>query len=308
MESRANYLLIGSVTLLTVAAAVIFGLWLADVILQEDRQPYVIHFDQSVTGLDSDSAVRLNGIRVGEVQDIRLDPAHPKRAVVTIAVDADVAIHADASASIEQPGLTGQRFVGIEGGSSDAPVLQQEDGQPPLIPSKVTGMAMLLEAAPDILDQVRTVTNRAARLFSEEQRQDVQAALSAIRDVSEQVAERDEAIGQTIQDAAATAQTLDRVSRRLLAVIEDVDSVVSRSDEAVASIAQASDEVQQMVEENRGPIREMTAQGSVEARHLINEARVLVDDLSRVAEILRENPNALLFGDRARQFQPDSGP
>lgn len=307
MESRANYLLIGSVTLLTVAAAVIFGLWLADAMFQEERQPYLIHFNQSVTGLDSDSAVRLNGIRVGEVRDIRLDPAHPKRAVVSVAVDAGVAIHADASASIDRQGFTGQQFVAIEGGTADAPVLQPDGGQPPLIPSKATGMAMLLEAAPDILDQVRTVTNRAAKLLGEKQRQDVQATLSAIRDVSEQVAKRDEAIGRTIENAAATAQTLDQVSSQLRAVIEDVDRVVSRSEEAVASIAQASDQVQQLIEENRAPIREMTTEGFVETRHLINEARVLMDDLSRVAEMLRENPNAFLFGDRARQFQPDSG-
>lgn len=307
MESRANYLLIGSATLITVAAATIFGLWLAKAIFQPDRNTYLVYFTQPVTGLETDSPVRLNGIGVGQVKDIRLDPDHPERAVVTVGIDSDVTIHADAVASVDQQGFAGQSFVGIEGGSAGAPALEPDDGRPPVIRSKATGMAMLMQTAPQILDQVRAVTQRAAEMLGEDQRKDVQQTLAAIRDISRQIARHDQAIGRSIEDTAATAQELKGAAGRLNAVLDHAQQVVSKSEEAVASVSKASAQMQGMIAENRRPVHEMTTQGLLETRQLISDAQALVDKLTQVADRLEQNPSELLFGNEKAGFRPETG-
>ncbi|MGH6945140.1 MAG: MlaD family protein [Geminicoccaceae bacterium] len=307
MESRTNYLLIGSATLITVAAATIFGLWLANVIFQADRNTYLIYFTQPVTGLSTDSLVRLNGISVGLVKDIRLDPDHPKRAVVTIGIDSDVTIHADAVASVDQQGFTGQPFVGIVGGSAGAPALEPDEDRPSVIQSKATGMALLMQSAPEILDQVRAVTRRAAEMLGENQRTDVQQTLAAIRDVTRQIARHDQAIGQTIEDAAATAEELRSAADRLNAVLDHAQQVVGKGEDAVASISQASAEMQRMIAENRRPIHQMTTQGFLETRQLISDAQALVDKLTEVADQLEQNPSQILFGNERGGFRPETG-
>lgn len=82
---------------------------------------------------------------------------------------------------------------------------------------------------------------------------------------------------------------------------------MSEGEAAASSLADLTAEMERFFAENRQPVREMTTEGFVEARHLINEARILVEDLSQVAQMLRENPDAFLFGDHAGQFRPDSG-
>ena len=61
--------------------------------------------------------MRIAGIKVGTVDDIRLDPS-TYDAVITMSVSADVKIPTDSSATISAEGLLGGKYVRIEPGSA----------------------------------------------------------------------------------------------------------------------------------------------------------------------------------------------
>lgn len=58
MEKRANYLLIGAAAIVSVAAVVIFALWLAEVGFVREQERYRIVFEESVGGLQPGANVR----------------------------------------------------------------------------------------------------------------------------------------------------------------------------------------------------------------------------------------------------------
>lgn len=213
METRANHLLIGGVALLTVAALAAFAVWLAQVSFTE-MQRYRIYFTESVAGLDTGAAVNLNGIEVGNVREIRFDPGNPGRVIVSVDIESDAPIHADATVSLESQGFTGQQHVGISDGTADAPMLEVEGDGPPVIPSKPSAITQLMNSAPEIASRVREVVDRASELLDEAQREDLSATIAAVRDVSQQLAKRDEEIGRMLEDAAASAQSMDRAGER----------------------------------------------------------------------------------------------
>ena len=78
METKANYVLIGLFTLAVMVGAFGFIFWLHHAAGTGDRVAYRVIFDGSVSGLRTGGPVLFNGIRVGEVTRLQLDPQRPE--------------------------------------------------------------------------------------------------------------------------------------------------------------------------------------------------------------------------------------
>ena len=81
MERNANYFLVGLISLILVAVAAIFIAWLANLQFNRDYGFYNISFVGPVRGLSDGGEVHFNGIKVGEVIKISLDPKDTSRVI-----------------------------------------------------------------------------------------------------------------------------------------------------------------------------------------------------------------------------------
>jgi hypothetical protein len=72
METRANHLWVGAVTLVLLAGLAAFIVWIAR-LGQGDQREYDIFYAQSVSGLANGSQVSFAGVPVGQVSEIALD-------------------------------------------------------------------------------------------------------------------------------------------------------------------------------------------------------------------------------------------
>ena len=133
METRARYALIGLFMLAVIMASFAFVYWLENKGGFGQRTSYQLRFESSVSGLLVGSAVLFNGIRVGEVTDLGLDPEHPERVLATIAVKPDTPVRSDTQVGLESQGLTGGAAVTLIGGDGASPAMAASDGQLPLL-------------------------------------------------------------------------------------------------------------------------------------------------------------------------------
>ena len=85
METRANFVLIGSFTLAVVAAAFGFVMWFQSLHTTKARTPLRIIFEGPASGLRNGGSVNFNGIRIGEVVSVKLD--NPRRVVALAMID-----------------------------------------------------------------------------------------------------------------------------------------------------------------------------------------------------------------------------
>src|SRR6185369_10032244 len=115
METRARYALIGFFMLAVILASFAFVYWLENKGGFSQRTNYQVRFDSSVSGLLVGSAVLFNGIRVGEVTDLTLDPEHPEQVVATIGVVQGTPVRSDTQVGLESQGLTGGAAVTLLG-------------------------------------------------------------------------------------------------------------------------------------------------------------------------------------------------
>lgn len=75
---------------------------------------------EHAAGLVEDNAVRIAGVQVGHIETIAVD--HDD-AVLTLRIDTSVALHEDASAIVRAKSLLGEKYLQIDPGNREAPVL-----------------------------------------------------------------------------------------------------------------------------------------------------------------------------------------
>ncbi len=133
METRARYMLIGAFMIAAIAGVFAFIYWLENSGGLGRQTAYRVEFDTPVYGLYPGSSVLYNGVQVGQVGKLTLDPTKPEQVMVDILVDSGLQLRDDTQVGIATQGLTGSAAITLTGGSPDAPLLQAKNGEPPLL-------------------------------------------------------------------------------------------------------------------------------------------------------------------------------
>jgi len=162
METRAHYTLIGAFVIGFIAAAFGFIYWLQWGGALAQQALYKVKFEQPSSGLASLSAVTFNGVRVGNVMDLRLDPQNPKVLIASISVDPATPIRADTEVELSFQGFTGAPVLALKGGAANAPKLSSANGPPVLIAKAGSGQT-LTDAARETLGHLDKILDDNAK-------------------------------------------------------------------------------------------------------------------------------------------------
>ncbi|MGH6968820.1 MAG: MlaD family protein, partial [Stellaceae bacterium] len=234
METRAEYVLVGGFALVLLAGIAVVLLWFVQAPFKTNTSPYDIYFDGSVSGLDVGSDVRYNGVLVGRVASIQLDPQRPTQVYVAVDINRVVIIRSDAVAELQVKGLTGTAYVEIAGSSGTAPPLVAANGQPhPVIRSRSSQLTELFNGMPILIQKLSTLADR----------------LSDVADTDNRAA------------LAETLANLRQVSAVLAAHSRDIDTTLGGLSVAVRHFDQAAANLDRMVNDSRKPVSDFTSRG-----------------------------------------------
>src|SRR6202521_5725700 len=157
METRAPYAMIGLFVIAIIGAVFGFVYWLHNTGGLGERTVYRVRFENTVCGLLAGAGVLFNGIRVGEVIDLKLDSEDPKQVTATIAVVSGTPVRADTQAGLEFQGLTGVPVISLQGGAPGAARLASSNGEPPTLVADPTAGQSMTEAARQALRRLDAV-------------------------------------------------------------------------------------------------------------------------------------------------------
>ena len=312
MEARANYVAVGAFVLLVLVGILVGSLWFARVQFQTAYQYIQTHVAGPVTGLGIGAAVRLNGIDVGSVSKIELDPSDPKLVTLLLQVRSTVGIRADSVASIESQGLTGASYVEISGGTLNAPLLAAAPGETyAQIASRPSSLQEVFNGAPELVARLLVIGDRLGALLNDRNRAAIAQTLENVRVTTGVFAQRHEDIDRLIVDADVTMHNLADASMALKVLATKLDGTVGKADELVASAGNTFDhanklalDLDSVVQASRPGLRELTTNGTAQLDELLADARRLVASLNRVSTALERDPSRLLLGDRRQGYQP----
>ncbi len=329
METRANYLLVGSFVLLIVAGTVLFILWLAKFQFDQQFTRYDIDFPGSVSGLKTGATVELNGIPVGEVINIRIDPDNVEHVKVTIEVPANTPVREDTIANMQLQGITGGISIQLSGGTQDAPQLIAKPGKKTaVIASQSSALEQFLEGAPELLTGLQTLVARAATLLNAENQDAFAQTLANAAALTGALAARTGDIELLLTNASGTMGNLREATKTMVALSARADATLASVGSAANSVTSTVDasqpdlaalivdlrrtsnsitsmtgEMNALIEENRPSLRDFTGDGLYELTSFLTEARALIDGLDRVTTQVERDPARFLFGNQQQGYE-----
>jgi phospholipid/cholesterol/gamma-HCH transport system substrate-binding protein len=312
MEARANYVAVGGFVLAVLAGILVATLWLARVQFQTQYQFFETHVAGPVSGLGVGAPVRLNGIDVGRVTKMALDPKDPRLVTLLLQVRDGIEIHSDSVASIESQGLTGVSYVEISGGTLGSPLLIAAEGQKyPQIASRPSSLQEVFDNAPELLSRLLIIADRLEAVLDGKNRSAIAETLVNIRDTTGMLSRRSKDIDQLIADAGTTMHNLADSSATLKSTLANLDRTSGKADGLIASANTTFDhatklatDLDSLVQSSRPGLRDLTTNGTTQLTELLSEARRLVASLNRVSTGLERDPSRLLLGDRHEGYQP----
>jgi phospholipid/cholesterol/gamma-HCH transport system substrate-binding protein len=274
METRANYVVIGLFTLGVVLGVFGFVYWFQNIGGSGERATYRVVFDGSVSGLRTGATVLFNGIRVGEVTDLKLNPQRPKQVIAVISIEKSVAVRKDTEVGLEFQGLTGIASVSLKGGDPSTPALVGSKDNPPQ-----------LAAAPGAAQDV------------------TQGARDTLHRIDELIEQNQQAFHNSLANLDRFSQTLARNSERVDKITEGLQNLASGPDgkggelsEAVRSIMTLANNLDQRTDEISKGINLLTATGTKQLNAIGADAHRMMGEVERTVRNIDRNPSRLLFG------------
>ena len=203
METRANHVWVGAVTLALIALLAAFVLWITRV-GEGDQQPYDIFFKQSVDGLSKGAQVTFAGVPAGQIDRIELWPRDPSFVRVRIKIDRNIPILQGTTATI-QGSFTGVSAILLEGAVKGAPPITEPGPEgAPVIPTKRGGLGALLNNAPLLLERLATLTERLTQLLSDDNQRSITHILANTDRMTAHLADASPEVQRTLADLQAT--------------------------------------------------------------------------------------------------------
>jgi len=224
MERDAHYAAVGIATVALLAALAVFTIWLARIQFADDYDVYDIVFYGPVSGLSQGGEVRFNGIRVGEVTDLNLDPQQGDQVIARIRIDGTTPVRVTSRAQMEPAGITGVNFIQITAGNPSSPMLRDQypDNVIPVLQSQPSPIAELLSGSGTVLAQTVDALNRVNRILSDENIRSFSTSVRNVESLSNELEARKGMFGQLEQaltranSAIGEYEALGADARRLI--------------------------------------------------------------------------------------------
>jgi phospholipid/cholesterol/gamma-HCH transport system substrate-binding protein len=278
MENRAHALAAGFFTLFLGAAALLVFYFFSEE--QEETRTLVVVTRQNVSGLNPQAQVRYRGIRVGKVQDVRLDPEDVGNILIEIEVSRQIPITRGTTARLAHQGITGIAHVLLEDGGMDRrPVTDASyiAMQPSLFDHLEDALPAMLVEAQNFLKNANLVLDQENRRNLGQTLQNLEAATGRMDTTLAQMQkllsdENVEGISSAIQASGPLMQETRKLALQLQDVSHRIDLVLNDpSPEGVNALAPSVNDM---------------------ARELSATSR----QLKRVLGMLEESPQSFVFG------------
>ena len=319
METKANHVWVGMVTLALLALLAGAIVWMAR-LNDGGRHEFDIFFKQAVDGLSKGSAVNFSGVPVGQVTQIELWDKDPGFVRVRISVDKNVAIRLGTTATM-QGSFTGISNIQLEGASKDAPLLVCNDANRraacpegvPVIPTKRGGIGELLNSAPVLLERLATLTERLTLLVSDKNQQSLENILANTDRLTGNLANASPEMQRVLVELQATLGEArlalggfqQAANSANVMINDDFRPMVGQFNKSLKSIDRAADQVDGLVADMRPGARRLHETTLPEAEATIRDLRATTKSLREMTEKLNDQgAKGLLGGQQLPDYKP----
>ncbi|GHD86946.1 MCE family protein [Streptomyces naganishii] len=250
--------------LVTIAATALLAATIVNVSFTPEDTYHAVFTD--VTGLETGDDIRVAGVRVGEVEGIRIKDR--TLAEVTFTVSTDRPLFAGTRAVVRYRNLVGQRYIALTEGTGDVTARLRPGGTIPLsrtqpaldLNALLNGFKPLFAAlSPSDVNQLATEIIRTLQ----GEGGTVNSLLAHTASLTSTLADRDKLIGSVIDNLSTVLETLDKRGSRFSGLLTQLRRVVSGLSadrkpigQSLVSIGDLTDVTSGLLEDARPPLKD----------------------------------------------------
>ena len=270
MEDRAKYALIGLFTFAVITAAFGFIYWLHGASGSKETSPYLVVFEGSVSGLRVGGPVLFNGIRVGEVTEMRLTEK-PSEVAAVISIAPSTPVRSDTVVTLEYAGLTGIASVSLRGAAASSPAVA---------PPKSGGLPTLRAAstAGDMGTAVRETLAKADAIIVDNQ-ETLRNAIKNLEVFTAALARNSDKLDKLIDNSSTAMGTFAELA---VSLKKDTSTLAENLDKRTAEITEG--------------VTKLTDTATKHVNVVGNDLHRAIINIDKQVTDLAKNPQRIIFG------------
>ena len=284
MGAKVNYTLVGLFVLILGAALLLVGWWLSFDPDDTGYHEYLMFFNESVSSLSLKAPVKFNGVDVGYVKNIQLNPHNLSQVKLLVSIEEDIPINTSIRAMVQLQGITGIAYIGLKVGDPKAPLLNVEKPYHyPVIPTEPSLLFRLDTAIREITNNIGLLTKGITTLFDKENVAAIHQSLHHTEKLTALLAANTASMQRTIQNGEIVTANLKEASEKL----PEIMLQFSELSHHLKQVAQQGDTALQTFSEQAIPV---TLQGLDQLQHVLASTQ-------RLLQKMDNNPAVLVRGE-----------
>lgn len=320
MQSDIKYTTIGIFVITFFVALVAFGIWLGKYNQDEkDFTYYRVLIKESVSGLNPDASVKYNGVDVGKVTQIQINPSNSEEVMITLKILKTTPVKVDSHAILKSYGITGLAFVEILGGHKDSAHLLGDEKQPPIIQALPSLSKRLDETLNTMVSKLSLTLDQTNKLLSDKNINNTSKTIENLHSLVININSYQGEIKKLLQNANNMEQNLSGAIISVKDAADDVKITSSNLNNTIKtdltktlkSLEQTSITSQNLIKKlqtsyDRGDydIDGMIKPTLYEIQTLIEQTKHLLNDTQYTIDSLQHSPSDILF----KKSNPKLGP
>jgi len=310
MESEARYIQVGIITLLLIALLVGGLAWLAGRTGQKAQDRYLVYFrEQSLEGLQINSDVRMQGVKVGKVVDYAILPGEAHKVRVLLQVDDRTPVMAGVKAIVSRHLVTGLAAIDLENPPQATEALTQvpEGEKYPVIPEGVSRLDKVTNSLEELGKSSQESFNRFNTLLSDRNQRAIAATLS---NLSRATSDLNKALPEVTATAVGVHQAADQIGglgvearASLKEAVGQLNKVAGETSATLASTRATLDRMDREITNLSGQIKLTTDLAGQDIQSTAQSLREAGDALKDSGRALTD-PARVLFGPNPKHLGP----
>lgn len=299
MPTSSSKFLIGLFVIFGVLICAAIIIWVGAAKYFVKGSLYAVYFDESVQGLQVDSAIKYRGVAIGNVKHIDVAPDY-RLIEVIMKIDLEGDLQKQTIASLKTTGITGIVFIELDrispGELSGSPKLTFKPPYP-VIPSRRSEISRFLSDAGDVMQKIGKVdfhgisddlkqTTEAIKNFVQGKR--IHNIMANLESTS---ANLDKTIAQVNRTVAEGK--VDQTIHEALGVLSDARQLIrqARNDLTALNLREKAQRTNAILED----IDEKTNSIANELQDTSENLRVTSENLKKLSDRLNQEPSDLIL-------------
>lgn len=297
MDTKFNYTIVGLFVVLLGAVMIVLFFWISAMRHDKTYNTYLVLLDENVTGLTVQSPVRFNGVPVGYVDRIQLDPSNPQLVRLLLKIETGTPITTSTVAILQFQGITGVMYVGLKAKTTDAPMLEPKPGEKyPIIPAKPSLLVQLSEVLPQVTENMKKIGESVSRLLDEENQQAIKESLQSVSKFTKTLAENSKNLNDIMGSLSKTLKNTATASKNLPKAMTQLDETLKVVRATSVDFQSAAHSLRSTMKSSKFAVQSLSTQLLPTVQQTMTRLNTVSGNLLNLSSELNNNPSMLIRG------------